>query len=70
MEYVGEVLDHKQFRSVLEPNLSLPCETKAPTSVAGYDILVWNRILLFSSLTFKMPTKNEFLKKFLLLITF
>ncbi len=26
MEYVGEVLDHKQFRSVLEPHLSLPCE--------------------------------------------
>jgi hypothetical protein len=28
-----------------------------------HDILVWIRILLFSSLTFKMPTKNKFFVK-------
>jgi hypothetical protein len=33
MEYVGEVLDHKQFRSVLEPHLPLPGERKAPTLI-------------------------------------
>ncbi len=35
-----------------------------------HDILVWIRILLFSSLSFKTPTKNLFVKTVFLYITF
>ncbi len=41
-----------------------------PTNGSGFGSGSWIRILLFSSLAFKMPAKNYFLTQFFLLITF
>jgi hypothetical protein len=40
------------------------------TNGSGFGSGSWIRILLFSSLTFRMPAKNKFFTQFFMLITF
>ncbi len=57
-----------KYKCTFKLHLSDTLSSKAVFRI--HDILGWIRILLFSSLTFKMPAKKKFLTQFFLLITF